>query len=66
MKYLLLFAALSAMQGGKTADRCREREFRCELRCNDDTPGGSLKRMRCYERCREDENYCRKYAEDGP
>lgn len=42
---------------------CRNREQRCEQYCNEDTPGGSLQRMRCYERCREKENACRR---EGP
>lgn len=38
---------------------CRARAFRCELRCNETTPGGTLERMRCYERCREEHHFCR-------
>lgn len=50
----------------QVADRCRAKEFKCERRCNEDTKGGSLARMRCYDRCREDERDCRKYGDDGP
>ena len=50
----------------QAADRCRAKEFKCEARCNEDTKGGTMARLRCYDRCREDEQDCRKYGEDGP
>lgn len=58
---LLLFLLFPA-----NSERCRAKEFRCELRCNEDTKGGTLARLRCYERCREDEADCRKYGADEP
>lgn len=50
-------------QGG--VERCRAKAFRCEQRCDDDTKGGTMARIKCYDRCREDENDCRKY-DGGP
>lgn len=64
MKFLLL-AALLAPTASST-ERCRAKEFRCELRCNEDTKGGTMSRLRCYDRCREDEADCRKYGSDEP
>lgn len=64
MKTLLVLLTL-----GSTMDlsaRCRAKEFRCELRCNEDTKGGTMARLKCYERCREDEADCRKYGSDEP
>lgn len=49
-----------------SSERCRAKEFRCELRCNEDTKGGTLARLKCYERCREDELYCRRYGDNDP
>lgn len=46
--------------------RCRTHEQRCENNCNDDYPGGSLARMRCYERCRAKEQTCGQYGDDEP
>lgn len=63
MKYLLLVLLLSPAE---VSTRCRAKEFKCELRCNEDTKGGTLERLRCYERCREDEADCRKYGNDEP
>lgn len=63
MKALLLLLILVLPP---TSDRCRAKEARCELRCNEDTKGGTLARLRCYERCREDEADCRKYGSDEP
>lgn len=60
---LMILITLGAFTGEALAHlyagTCVSRKFRCEQRCNDDTRGGSLERMRCYERCWEDENYCR-------
>lgn len=41
------------------ANKCRNRRFRCELRCGETTRGGQLKRLRCYERCASHEAVCR-------
>lgn len=41
-------------------DRCRAREWRCELRCGDHTPGGSQRRLDCYDECRAREQECRR------
>lgn len=65
MKFLLLTAALLVPTASST-ERCRAKEFKCELRCNEDTRGGTLPRLRCYERCREDEADCRRYGSDEP
>jgi hypothetical protein len=62
MKFLLL--VLAAIHCQDVDSRCRAREFHCELRCNDDTRGGTMARLKCYERCREDEALCRKYGGD--
>jgi hypothetical protein len=59
MKKLLLIALL-CIGAGPGDQICRQREFRCEIRCSETTPGGSLLRLRCYERCREDEFYCKR------
>lgn len=64
MKTLLV--ALMLLSSSATSDRCRAKEFRCELRCNEDTKGGTMARLKCYERCREDEADCRKYGNDEP
>lgn len=65
MKLLLLLTAL-LLPTSNPSERCRAKEFRCESRCNEDTKGGTLARLRCYERCREDEVDCRKYGSDEP
>lgn len=65
MKLLLLLTMLLT-PAASTSERCRAKEFKCELRCNEDTKGGTLTRLRCYERCREDEAECRKYGSDEP
>jgi hypothetical protein len=63
LKALLI---LLAFQASLTSDqRCRAQEQRCELWCNEDTKGGTLSRLKCYERCREKETECRKYGSDG-
>ncbi len=62
MKWLLLAVLALPMND----QRCRAKEFRCELRCNENTKGGTLGRLRCYERCRENEAECRKYGNDEP
>lgn len=56
MRMLTIIALLAAP--GWT-DQCREHEFRCELRCNDSTQGGSMARLKCYARCRAREQECR-------
>lgn len=43
-------------------DRCRTLKFRCELRCNQDTRGATMSRIKCYDRCSEDEQTCRAYG----
>lgn len=48
------------------SNRCRAHEHRCELRCNEDTPGGSLRRLLCYDKCRERESECNMYGDDEP
>lgn len=63
MKWLLLLALAAPTDNSQ---RCRAKEFKCEFRCNEDTKGGTLARLRCYERCREDEADCRKYGNDEP
>lgn len=63
MRWLLMVALLSL---NEVSSRCRAKELKCELRCNEDTKGGTLPRLRCYERCREDEADCRKYGNDEP
>jgi len=65
MKFLLLVTALLAPTTSST-ERCRAKEFKCELRCNEDTRGGTMSRLKCYDRCREDEADCRKYGSDEP
>ena len=55
MKVLLLLVFLS-----QADDVCRVREFRCELRCNGSTQGGSMSRLDCYTTCRSEEQYCRR------
>ncbi len=62
MKWLLLLLLATPASD----PLCRAKFFRCELRCNEDTKGGTLQRLRCYERCREDEAFCRKYGADEP
>jgi hypothetical protein len=64
IKVLLLVLALS--DGFEKSNRCRAHEQRCELFCNEDHPGGSLARMRCYERCRLKEQHCNRYGDDEP
>lgn len=59
---LLLIALVSAEHGG----RCHAHEQRCELECNEDHPGGSMARMKCYERCQTRESLCRKDGSDEP
>lgn len=61
MKTLFLAGLLSMPLANDNI--CRARESRCELRCGDSTPGGSIQRLKCYDRCREDESWCRK---EGP
>lgn len=63
MKWLPLLLLLAAPMNDT---RCRAKEFKCELRCNEDTKGGTMSRLKCYERCREDEADCRKYGNDEP
>lgn len=64
MKALLLLLALVAPMD--LSARCRAKEFKCEMRCNEDTNGGTIARLRCYDRCRENEADCRKYGSDEP
>ncbi len=47
-------------------NRCHAHEQRCEAECNEDHPGGSLARMRCYERCQSRELVCRRDGSDEP
>lgn len=56
MPWVLLISVL--LQPG-WSDKCRAREWRCELRCGDKTPGGSMDRLRCYDLCREKERICK-------
>ena len=56
MKHLLILVLLTGLASD---DVCRKRRWRCELRCVEDTPGGSMERLRCYERCRDDYLNCR-------
>jgi hypothetical protein len=58
--------AISLTQAQQVDNRCRAKHFKCEMRCNEDTKGGTMARMKCYDRCREDEQDCRKYGDDGP
>jgi hypothetical protein len=62
----ILLLALLPLLFQANSDRCRAKEFRCEMRCNEDTKGGTMSRLKCYERCREDETACRKYGDDEP
>lgn len=55
-----------ATQKQQTDIRCRAKEFKCRMRCDEDTKGGTMARIKCYDRCREDEQDCRKYGDDGP
>lgn len=54
-------SAFGAPSGPGWTDRCKAREFRCELRCNEVTQGGSMKRLACYDECREEEQECRRW-----
>ena len=56
MKHVLILALLF---GATSKDTCRKRRWRCELRCVEDTAGGSMKRLRCYERCQNNYRNCR-------
>lgn len=64
MKWFLLAMLVAPLPMNDA--RCRAKEFKCELRCNEDTKGGTMSRLKCYERCREDEADCRKYGNDEP
>lgn len=57
---------LIALGGFGNSNRCRAHEQRCEQFCNEDHPGGSLARMRCYERCRAKELTCNREGDDEP
>lgn len=50
----------------QSASRCRAHEQRCEMFCQEDHPGGSLARMRCFERCRAKELACNRDGDDEP
>ncbi len=63
MKWLLLFMLTGPVDSSL---RCQAKKFKCDLRCNEDTKGGTLARLRCYERCTENETDCRKYGSDEP
>ncbi len=56
MKHLLIMALLF---GAASDDTCRKRRWRCELKCVSDTAGGSMERLHCYDRCRDDYLNCR-------
>jgi hypothetical protein len=56
MKHLLI--ALLVF-GAASDNVCRDRRWRCELHCVEDTAGGSMERLRCYDRCQEDYLICR-------
>lgn len=45
--------------------RCRARQHRCELRCDNNTKGGSLAQIRCRERCHEKGLDCHAGIESG-
>lgn len=62
---LVLFTSpvLTAESNWERDKVCRDRAFRCALRCNEVTEGGSLARLQCYARCEEREGYCRKEGE---
>ncbi len=62
MKPLLLFLLLAT----PAADYCRAQEFRCRLRCEEDTKGATMERLRCYERCESNAAFCRKYGDNQP
>ena len=57
MKWLILSALVLSDPG--FTDKCAGKEWRCELRCGDKTPGGSMERLKCYDKCREKEQECR-------
>lgn len=64
MGYLWLLVLLASTTSVDA--RCRAKYFKCELRCNEDTKGATMSRIRCYDRCRENEAECRKYRDDEP
>jgi hypothetical protein len=66
MKTLLLLLTLSAAGDMQQAMRCREKKHRCEMRCNEDTKGATMARIKCYDRCNENERFCNKYGSDDP
>lgn len=61
-----LFWLLYFAHNIQTSQRCRAHEQRCESNCNEDHPGGSLARMRCYDRCRAKELICNREGDDEP
>ena len=63
-----LMTLLFAVRGGDftVSNRCRAHEQRCEMNCNEDYRGGSLARMRCYDRCRAKELICNREGDDEP
>lgn len=57
MKHILILLLVAGLASDEV---CRDRKWRCELRCVRDTPGGSMERLRCYDDCREDYHNCRR------
>lgn len=63
---IMLLALTTPQQKLQHSARCRAHEQKCEMRCNEDSPGGSLNRMICYDRCRARELECNQYGDDEP